>query len=181
MRRRTYLAWESILEEKDELDLTPHQVKQAESQLSSADGTVAARLPEAYQWLLVPVQATPQDSVKWEAFRLSGQDPLAERASKKLRNDELLITALAGTRLRMELDRVPLWRGDSVPIKQLPEDFARYPYLPRLVEASVLAGAIGDGLNLITWESDSFAYADSYDEATKRFRGLRRARGCNYR
>jgi hypothetical protein len=170
---RRYLAWESILDEKDELDLTPHQVKQAESQLSSADRTVAARLPEAYQWLLVPVQATPQDSVKWEAFRLSGQDPLAERASKKLRNDELLVTALAGTRLRMELDRVPLWRGDCVPVRQLAEDFARYLYLPRLVEASVLRRAIEDGLNLITWQSESFAYADSYDEATKRFLGLR--------
>jgi hypothetical protein len=170
---RRYLAWESILDEKDELDLTPHQVKQAESQLSSADRTVAARLPEAYQWLLVPVQATPQDSAKWEAFRLSGQDPLAERASKKLRNDELLVTALAGTRLRMELDRVPLWRGDSVSIKQLADDFPRYLYLPRLVEASVLRGAIEDGLNLITWESDSFAYADSYDENTERFLGLR--------
>ena len=64
--------------------------------------------------------------------RLSGQDALAVRASKKLRNDELLVTGLAGTRLRMELDRVPLWRGDHVAIKQLAEDFARYLYLPRL-------------------------------------------------
>jgi hypothetical protein len=27
---------------------------------------------------------------------------------------------------------VPLWRGDHVAIKQLVDDFARYPYLPRL-------------------------------------------------
>jgi hypothetical protein len=33
----------------------------------------------------------------WKAFRLSGQDPLAVRAGKKLRNDELLVTVLAGT------------------------------------------------------------------------------------
>ena len=37
--------------------------------------------------------------------------------TEKLRNDELLVTALAGTRLRMELDRVPLWRGDHVAVK----------------------------------------------------------------
>jgi hypothetical protein len=59
----------------------------------------------------VPVQATPQATVEWQAIRLSGQDHLAVRASKKLRSEELLVTALAGTRLRMELDRVPLWRG----------------------------------------------------------------------
>src|SRR6266571_5376639 len=65
-------------------------------------------------------------------FRLTGQDALAVRASKRLRNEELLVPALAGTRLRMELDRVPLWRGDHVSIKLLLEDFARYLYLPRL-------------------------------------------------
>ncbi len=166
------MAWESILAEKEELDLSPHQVKQAETQLSSADSVVSARLPEAYQWLLVPVQKTPQDSVKWEAYRLTGHEALAERASKKLRNDELLIPAFGGTRLQMELEKIPLWRGDSVSIKQLTEDFARYLYLPRLVDSSVLWKAIEDGLNLITWPKDSFAYAESYDEAEKRFRGL---------
>jgi hypothetical protein len=73
----------------------------------------------------------------------------------------------------MELDRVPLWRGDHVTIKQLVEDFTRYYYLPRLVEPAVLLGAIRDGVGLLTWEKDSFAYADSYDEAAGRYRGLR--------
>jgi hypothetical protein len=35
----------------------------------------------------------------WQAFRLSGQDALAVRASKKLRSDELLVTSFSGTRL----------------------------------------------------------------------------------
>jgi hypothetical protein len=52
--------------------------------------------------------------------------PLAVRVSKKLRNDELLLTGFAGTRLKMELDRVPLWRNNHVAVKQLAEDFARY-------------------------------------------------------
>jgi predicted AAA+ superfamily ATPase len=170
---RRYLAWDSILLEKETLDLSPHQVKQAEMQRANADSTVTARLPEAYQWLLTPVQATPQAPVTWQADRLTGQDALAARASKKLRNDELLVTALAGTRLRMELDRVPLWRGDHVAIKQLVEDFARYPYLPRLKDPTVLMAAIRDGLGLLLWPQESFAYADSYDEAAGRYRGLR--------
>lgn len=172
---RRYLAWESILAEQVQLDLSPHQVKQAEGQKATADSAVTARLPETYQWLLVPVQSTPQAAVEWQAFRLSGQDALAVRASKKLRNDELLITSLAGTRLRMELDRIPLWRGNHVSIRQLSDDFARYLYLPRLADTHVLMEAIATGLGLLTWDQESFAYADGYDEATGRYRGLRTA------
>ena len=50
--------------------------------------------------------------MEWQAIRLSGQDALAVRASKRLVHDELLLTRFAGTRLRMDLDKVPLWRGD---------------------------------------------------------------------
>ncbi len=170
---RWYLAWQSILDEKDELDLTPHQVRQAETQKASADSAVSARLPEAYQWLLVPQQPTPQAQIEWQSFRLSGQERLAVRASRKLKNDELLITRLAATRLRLELDQVPLWRGDHVGIKQLVQDFARYLYLPRLRDTAVLLDAVREGLGLLTWGKDSFAYADSYDEGASRYRGLR--------
>ncbi len=170
---RKYLAWESILAEKVTLNLDPQQVKQAETQKVAADGAVTARLPETYQWLLVPVQKTPQTVIEWQAMRLSGQDSLAVRASKKLKSDELLITGFAATRLRMELDRIPLWRGDHVAIKQLVEDFARYIYLPRLKDSSVLLGAIRDGFGLLLWRHEAFAYADSFDETACRYRGLR--------
>ena len=170
---RRYLAWSSILQDKETLNLDPHQVRQAEAQLKSEDGAVVGRLPEAYQWLLAPVQSTPQAAVEWQALRLTGQDPLAVRASKKLRSEELLVPVLAGTRLRLELDRVPLWRGDHAEIRQLADHFARYLYLPRLAGPEVLIRAIQDGLGLLLWTDESFAYADSFDEATSRYRGLR--------
>lgn len=170
---RKYLAWQSILGEKEELNLDFHQIKQAETQLKAADSTVAARIPETYQWLLVPEQPDPQGKIEWEAIRVSGGDSLAARASKKLKNDELLVTSFAGTRLRMELDKIPLWRGDHVEVRQLVDDFARYLYLPRLAGPDVLVKAVAEGPGLLTWESDSFAFADSYDEIAKRYRGLR--------
>ena len=170
---RRYLAWESILGEREQLDLSPHQVKQAETQKEAASGAVTARLPETYQWLLVPVQVRPDASMEWQAMRLSGQHSLAARASKKLKGDELLVTGFAATRLRMELDRVPLWRGDHVSIKQIVEDFARYPYLPRVSDPKVLLNAISDGSTLLTWEQDAYAFADSFDDEAKRYRGLR--------
>jgi hypothetical protein len=170
---RKYIAWESILAEKVTLNLDPQQVKQAETQRTAADGAVTARLPETYQWLLVPVQKTPQSPMNWDVLRLAGADALAVRASKKLRSDELLLSGFAATRLRMELDGIPLWRGDHVTIKQLVDDFARYLYLPRLKDSSVLIAAICDGFGLLLWNQESFAYADSYDESSSRYLGLR--------
>jgi len=176
---RKFLAWESILAEKETLNLDPHQVRQAETQKQAADGAVTARLPEAYQWLLVPEQVDPQAPITWQAARQSGSDALAVRASKKLRSDESLVSLLGSTILRKHLDGVPLWRGDHVAVKQLVEDFARYLYLPRLAGSDVLVQAIRDGIALLTWQSDTFAYAESHDEGAARYRGLRSAQAVS--
>jgi predicted AAA+ superfamily ATPase len=171
---RKYLAWKSILDEQDKLDLSRSQRSQAEAQYKGANDTVIARLPETYQWLLVPEQKDPQSAVAWQAIRLTGQDPLAQRTSAKLRKEELMLWSYAASLLRMQMDRVPLWRdGAHVSIRQLVEDFARYLYLPRLRSPEVLLKAIEAGLELLTWRQDSFAYAESYDETARRYRGLR--------
>jgi hypothetical protein len=140
---RRYLAWVSILAESDLLDLSQHQMKQAEQQKENAAALVRSRIPETYQWLLVPVQPLPQQAMGWQALRLSGDEALAAKVSKKLRKDEMLITNYAGTSLRTELDRIPLWRGDHVSIKQVTEDFARYVYLPLRTMKSFLIFPIG--------------------------------------
>ena len=53
-----------------------------------------------------------------------------DRAAKKLKNEESLLVQMGAIRLRTELDRVPLWTGNHVSIKQLVEYMARYLYLP---------------------------------------------------
>ncbi len=167
---RRLLAWESILAEREQLDLSPHQVKQADTQRANAEATVTAQLPETWQWLLVPGQSSPQSGVQWQAIRLSGAEPLAARAARKLRSDELLVTAYAPTRLRLDLDRVPFWRADParpldrnhVLLRQLAE-YASYLYLPRLADPNVLAATVRDGLTLPNWETESFAFADSHE------------------
>ena len=170
---RRYLAWDSILAEKVQLNLDPHQVRQAETQKQAADSAVTARLPETYQWLLVPEQANPQAAIAWQATRLSAGDALAVRASKKLRSDETMVTLLGATILRKQLDEIPLWRGDHVDVRQLVEDFACYLYLPRLAGPEVLIQAIRDGVALLTWQTDAFAFAESHDDSAGRYRGLR--------
>jgi hypothetical protein len=170
---RRYLAWESILAEQTPLNLDPHQVRQAETQLKAVDGAVTARLPETYQWLLVPTQDTPQSAMTWQAARLSGNDALAVRASKRLRTDETLVSSLGSTILRKHMDDVPLWAGEHVPIRQLVEHFAQYLYLPRVAGPEVVVKAINDGAALLTWQADTFAYAESHDAEARRYKGLR--------
>jgi len=172
---RRYLAWAQILGEKESLDLTQNMVRQAETQMDSADKAITARIPETYHWLLVPSQNNPEDPLEFQSIRLTGQGSLAARASRRLANDDLLIANYGPTLLRMELDRV-WWRSDDhhhVEVRQLVEDFAKYNYLPRLKDPAVLAQAIQSGISMMTWEQDSFAFAEGYDEAADRYQGLR--------
>jgi predicted AAA+ superfamily ATPase len=170
---RQFLAWTSIWDDRETLNLDQFQTRQADTKRRTADETVAVRIPETFQWLLVPGQPDPKGNVEWTEIRLQGQDTLAARAARKLKNEELLLVQLGGTRLRHELDRVPLWRGDHVGIKQLTEDMARYLYLPRLRDEDVLLAAIRDGLERLTWQAETFAYAEGWDEAQRRYEGLK--------
>jgi len=170
---RQFLAWDSIWDDRETLNLDPFQTKQAETKRKNANETVDARIPEAFQWLIVPGQSDPKGDIEWTEIRLQGQDSLAARAAKKLRNEELLMVELGDVRLRHELDRVPLWRGDHVGVKQLAEDMAKYLYLPRLRDEEVLLEAIRAGVARLTWQSETFAYADGWDEQKRRYKGLK--------
>ena len=166
-----YLAWESILNEREALNLDPHQTGQAKTQKQSANETVQAQLPETWQWLLAPEQKSPREEITCQAISLRGADGLAARAYKRLVREEMLVCTLGPTILRKHMDEVPLWRGEHVEVRQLVDDFARYPYLPRLHDAKVLLEAIGSGPGCLTWVQDTFAFADSYDEKRRALSG----------
>lgn len=171
---RQYLAWKSICDESDTLNLDAFQSKQARAQSDSADEVVKARIPETYIWLLVPEQADahqPASSTELVEVRLQAQGALAPNASRKLRNEERLVLQYAGTLLRRDLDAIPLWRN-HVLLRDLADYYARYPYLKRLKNTDVLLGAIEDGVNNPRWQDFTFAYADSYDEARQRYINL---------
>jgi len=176
---RQYLAWKSIAEERETLNLDAHQTNQVRTRHQQSDETVAQRIPETYCWLLAPDQPDKNGAVEWNEHRLSGDDPLAVRAGRRLRSDGALVLEYGAVNLRMELDRVPLWREgvDHVAISQLRDDYATYPYLPRLRDADVLLTAIRDGVGRLTAESDAFAYAEGWDEVRQRYLGLRMGSG----
>jgi len=101
------------------------------------------------------------------------QSALAVNVSRRLRTEDMLITLFAGTLLRRELDRIPLWRSNHVNTKELADYFARYVYLPRLRNTEVLLAAIRDGAQSMWWERETFAYADSWDAERSRYLGLK--------
>ena len=65
------------------LNLDPFQTKQAETKRKNSDETVDARIPETFQWLIVPGQSDPKGEIEWTEIRLQGQDSLAARACEE--------------------------------------------------------------------------------------------------
>ncbi len=150
-----------------------------DTQLKHYEDSVDRVLAEAYQWALVPTQKSPQDPVlSWDEIRVAGTDSVAVRISRRLKDEAALIANYGGVTLRHELDRIPLWRGDHVAVKQLWNDFTQYLYLPRLRDSSVLVKAIEDGLTLTTWDPDTFAYASGVDP-DGRYQGLVHSSGAH--
>ena len=170
---RHFLAWKSICDEAGQLNLDPFQTRQANSQRGTWDKTSHGRIFETFQWLLAPMQTSAQSPLEWQSSRVSGNDALAVRAAKKLKNDGQLIALFHSTSLRLELDKIPLWRGEHVAVKQLVEDFASYLYLQRPRDPEVLITAIREGIGSVTWRSETFAFAESFDENAGRYLGLR--------
>lgn len=179
---RSYLAWRSIQEDAGSLGLDPFQTRQTESKADDSDKTADTRIPETYVWVLNP--SLPPDDLtgdtRWEKARVTASGTLAERVSRKLVNDESLLPTYAGSRLKWDLDRVPLWQYDpdnpadersSVSVNQLWNYLTQYLYLPRLVNRSVLEDAICNGVQSIAWTTDGFGYADGHDG--ERYIGLR--------
>ncbi|MBE3561874.1 MAG: DUF499 domain-containing protein, partial [Ktedonobacteraceae bacterium] len=173
---RQYLAWDSIYNEHETLNLDAFGRKLAQTKRDDANSIVKARIPEAYIWLLVPTQEKLRPITLLE-LRLQPQaqspEPLASAVNCKLENEELLVVQFGSTLLRQDLDTIPLWRGNHVAIKTLAEDYAKYVYLTRLKNSNVLLGAIRDGVQSLLWEQETFAYAESFDEERQRYLGLK--------
>lgn len=163
---RQHLAWQSILEDhkNERIELGKGDEAQARSKLAETDETITQRVFETYQHVLVPEQTAGTKEIRWHQTKPSGSGSLAERVARKLESEERLITAYGGARVRMDLDRIPLWaeRGD-ITVDALWAAYCQFPYLPRLASFEVLVGAISDGVSKMSWELETFAYAEAHD------------------
>lgn len=165
---REHLAWLSIRDDEDPLNLDAQQRKQVQAQLARTQETVEHCLREAYNWLLMPYQPEPMGKIEWQTARIGGDESFYVRAARKVHQSEALIPAWSPDNLRIELDRFNLWGEHGyIGLRQLWEYFARYCYLPRLLDDSVLQQAVRDGINRL---DAPFAYATQVKDG--RFTGL---------
>jgi hypothetical protein len=169
---RQFLAWRSIKSDREKLNLDAHQASQVDTKLQQAEDGVRAKVPETYSWLLVPSQPEPKDPIRIEAKRMQSGDRLAGRAAKRMLQDATLATTYGSPNLRLDLDRIPLWRDGRIEVKALFDLYAQYVYLQRLVDPTVLKNTVSNGVSSTMWTEDGFAFADTYDQTKERFGGL---------
>ena len=179
---RSRMAWQSILDDRGEYDLnlTPSDVNQAETRLKETDKTVGLRVDETFSQVLYPVQSPGQSEIRWTAVRTGSVGNLAERTARKLESSEHLIPSYHGTRVRRDLDRpeARLWKeeggGTHIRIQELWSYYCRYLHMPRLAGFGVLQAAISGagGVGSFSWQTETFAHAESYDEQSDRYLGL---------
>ncbi|WP_273395403.1 DUF499 domain-containing protein [Thermophilibacter mediterraneus] len=160
---RTYLAWQSISDDREQLNLDIAQQRETEQGMRRADQTLSTRIQEAYSWLMAPRVDLTSGSmdIAWETDRIAGGgEDVVHKAASKLVSNEAAITQWAPALLRMELDRV-LWKDKrDIQIKQLWEYLCTYCYLSRLAGYNVLETAILQGLS----SKEFFGIADGVGE-----------------
>ncbi|MEY8419384.1 DUF499 domain-containing protein [Oscillospiraceae bacterium 44-5] len=159
---RRFLAWKSIKEDSEDLNLDAAQNRETDNNLARFNRAVDDQIKEAYCWLLIPYidKATDLKTIVWDTIRISGgSETIIGRAANKMRQNEQIITQWAPALLRMELDNV-LWKNSNhIQIKALWDYLCTYCYLPRLANEDVLLNAIGSGLDSYEY----FAYATGFD------------------
>ncbi len=177
---RMSISWSSIVRDSGALNLDAFQSSQTITKLGQAKEAAQHRIYETFQWIVVPSQPDANGGIEWRQMKVASQGQLPERVARKLKHEEELLTEWAGVLLRHEIDRIPLWpRGaNHIDIKQLWQLFAQFLYLPRLKDIGVLLAAVQSGVAQISWQQDTFAYADAYDEAAGRYEGLRHGEMC---
>jgi len=171
---KRFLAWQSILIDKDALNLDQHRIREATRNQKEADDRLHGALRETYKWVLAPFQEKERQglsAIKWEEIRIATTDtgPL-ESVMRKLKEMEIVIPSWAGIHLAGILKE---WyfkeNTNDVLLQTLWNDFCRYTYLPRLVDENVFLNAVADGIQ----SRDFFAYASGKEG--ERYVGLKYA------
>jgi predicted AAA+ superfamily ATPase len=171
---RRALAWRDILGETSLQELTGAQRGEAERRRHDADAEVERLLKATWSHGIVPEQAPSVGApIEFVEIRVEGGDSPVSAFARKLESEGRLATVLGGPNLRMELDGKNLWhdRG-AIPLRELYEYFAQYPYLTRLKDESVLKHSVMSGIASLAWQAETFAYADGYNESKVSYVGL---------
>jgi predicted AAA+ superfamily ATPase len=167
-------AWQRIIDNREELDLTLSQQSLAAKRIEDATQAIDVRIPETWCHLLIPHQSQPgNQGASWDEFRLTGgRNRLAERASDKCEQEEALYQALGASRIRRYLDNY-LWQNrDSVSVQELVDWCRKYLYLPRVSTDAVILEGLTNAQAALQGDN-TFHLAEAFDESSGRFIGLK--------
>ncbi len=167
-------AWQHIIDNRLELNLTEAQKNQAIGKIAEATQAVASRIPETWCHLLIPYQSQPgPGGALWDEKKLtSGKGSLAERASERCVQEDVLFLQLGARRLRDDLNRFLWIDKPHVAVRDLVDWTRKYLYLPRVATDQVILNALVNPQAALTGEA-TFHLAVGLDGATGRYIGLR--------
>jgi len=170
---KRYLAWKSIIDDKDSLNLDQHRIKEANNNIEDYNSRLNGALCEAYKWVLAPYQEAGKNggvsNLEWETEKIATTtgNNIVSVIAQVLAENEMLISSWSPFHLKNELGKW-YFKNDQhdYGLLNLWNDFCRYPYLPRLVDSSVLQETVIAGIQ----STDFFAYAAGVEE--ERYVGL---------
>lgn len=167
-------AWQRITDNALELNLSVAQKEQAIKKVEEATTAVASRIPETWCHLLIPYQQAPgPNGAHWDEKKLSsGKGSFGLRCSEKCEQEDLLFRSLGARRLRDDLNRFLWVEKPHVRVRDLVDWCRKYLYLPRVSSDQVILDALINSAAALSGES-TFHLADSFDEASGRYSGLR--------
>jgi len=170
---RQHLAWQSIRDNAQQLNLDQHNLGVVTTRVSQADQAVRDTIKATYKWILVPNQEPGRPGIEMETIPMNGDGTLAARVTKKAANSEFVVEQYAPSLLRARIDALKLWKDQPhIAVETLAGYFADYLYMPRVQSQQTVCDSVGRLSEVLHKEQDGFAYADSYDEDAKRYRGL---------
>ena len=147
---REFKAWSEVSAERRTLRLDVVQAEEVDIGLASAKKDFTIKLSQAYCRLIYPVSDDDANltlPLKIVNFECTAEDNISvaydKFTGKNINDVKILFTAFGGDALRREIDkRSFVWQGDAVNVGQLWGYFAKYYYMPRLLNEKVLLDAV---------------------------------------
>ncbi|MDR2436609.1 MAG: DUF499 domain-containing protein [Endomicrobium sp.] len=162
---KLYLAWKSIIDDIDILNIDRQQQSSAQAEISNSESIMLLNLLQSFCWLLIPQSDKdhPDNDVDMLEIRVNSSgrtiDYILQNSLNTITKESLVITNYNPIFLHQELNSL-LWSNNScISVQSIWNSFTSYCYMPKLADFQVLQDTIKLGLT----SSDYFAIASGIE------------------
>ena len=174
---RRFIAWKEIHRDSNTLNLRPDEANTAKRNAENAKQAFETRLREAWKWVIYPFQDAADKDIDYKVDPISSQERLFEKIKRNLVRDEGVFEQLGPERLQRELDKYIWQNNQHLKTSDIRDYCGKFVYMPRLLSLEVLQKTVFTAISQMV--PGAFAYAETYDEAEKKYRGLVIENGTN--